>query len=169
MNDFLSPTAKAKAFSRLREFLKGHDFERRFSKEERALFDVELTHLERSQFRTVLFRHLRTTGKHDYFEIGYHGEPLRIVKTSLRGVWAVWWALHNGSSGSDALRASDLVDPDAGEPEQSARRMIRKTAAAQFACWGLPELELAAKLCTVSNTGLIRCERPVASAKVITR
>lgn len=164
----MSPTARAKAFNRLREFLKGHEFERYFSIEERALFDAELKTLARHQFRTVIFRHLRTEGPHDYFEIGYQGEPLRTVKTSLRGVWPVWWALDDGGT-SESLRASDLAAPDADEPEQSVRRMIHNTAAKEFERWNLPELASAAKACKVaSGTGVVRCERPAHSPKVIT-
>lgn len=165
--DLLSPSARAHAFKRLLEF--AGKTANRFSEAELALFHAELTRLARSQHRVVVFRHLRMDGQHEYFEIGHQGDALRTVRTSNRGVWATWWVLNYGGT-SEALRAADLAAPDAREPEQSVRRMIRTTAAKQFARWGIPELEAAAKACTVSNgAGIVRCERPVHAPKVITR
>ncbi|QDF96783.1 hypothetical protein CJ010_09705 [Azoarcus sp. DD4] len=155
--------------NRLRAFLHVHDFERRFTIEERAFLDAELQALARNQHRAPVFRHLRTEGQHDHFEIGCEGDRLRVVKTSNRGIWAVWWVLDDGGA-SEALRATDLAAPHATEPEQSVRRMIRTTAAKQFARWGMPELAAAATACKVANgTGVVRCERPAHAPKVITR
>lgn len=168
-NHTMSPTAKGRALNRLRAFLQGHEFERRFTDEEREFLDAALQTLARNQHRPLVFRHLRTEGQHDHFEIGHEGEPLRTVKTANRGIWATWWVLDDGGT-SEALRATDLAAPDATEPEQSVRRMIRTTAAKEFARWGMPELEAAAKACRVANgTGVVRCERPAHAPKVITR
>lgn len=165
----MSPTAKVQALNRLRAFLQGHEFERRFTTDERAFLTAALQTLARGQHRVVIFRHLRTEGQKDYFEIGYQGEPLRIVKTDKRGIWATWWVLDDGGA-SDALRATDLAAPNATEPEQSVRRMIRTTAAKEFARWGIPELEAAAMACGVANgTGVVRCERPAHAPRVVTR
>jgi hypothetical protein len=163
--ELLSPSSRARAFNRLLDFARTTGD--RFSKWELALFEVELTNLARSQHRQPVFRHVCTDGQHDHFEIGYQGEPLRTVKTSLRGVWATWWVLDDEGK-SDTLRAADLAAPDADEPEQSVRRMIHTTAAKQFARWAMPELEAAAKACKVTN-GIVRCERPVHAPKVTTR
>lgn len=165
----LSPSAKIKALSRLSAFLQGGEFERRFSIEERAFLTDALSTLASKQHHGIVFRHLRTENQRDHFEIGHEGGPLRVVKTCNRGVWATWWLLDDGGA-SEALRATDLAAPDATEPEQSVRRMIRVTAASQFARWGMPELEAAAKACRVANgTGVVRCERPAHAPRVITR
>lgn len=163
--ELLSPSSRARAFNRLLYFARTTGD--RFAKWELALFEAELTNLARSQHRQPVLRHLRTDGQHDYFEIGYQGEALRLVKTTLRGVWAVWWALDDEGR-TDTLRAGDLAAPDADEPEQSVRRMIHTTAAKQFARWGMPELEAAAKACKVTS-GIVRCERPAHAPKVTTR
>ena len=149
----------------LRQFLPS--LAERFEPEQLAFLDATLADLAKTQRRAVVFRYAGQSGCRDRFDIGYEGEHVVSVKTSLRGVWAVWWALDNAGS-STALRASDLAAPDAAEPDQSVRRMIKRTAAAQFARWGFPELEGAAKACTIID-GAVVCERHAHAPRVLTR
>lgn len=161
----LSPTAKARALNRLRDYLPL--LEARFEPQQLAYLDATLAMLAKAQHRVVVFRYKGQEGHRDRFDIGYEGGPLLPVETTLRGVWAVWWALDNAGS-SSALRASDLAAPEADEPDQSVRRMIKRTAAAQFARWGFPELEAAATACTIRD-GAVICERAVHAPRVLTR
>lgn len=113
----------------------------------------------------IVFRWLRDEGGQHVFELGHEGLPTRIVKTSRRGIWAVWWCLANRDG---CLRTTDLVDPDVDTPDNSVRRQIRVTAAQQFAAWGMPELEAAALACTVAN-GVVDMQLAVNAPRFITQ
>lgn len=166
----LSPSATVKALQRAANLVE-HRLQGSFGPEELAT--IKQTLLDRANMlqtglrRAVVFRWLGSTPAGETFEIGYEGEPLRTVKTTLRGVWAVWWLL-NDSGVSESLRATDLAAPHADEPEQSVRKMIRTDAAKMFRRCGIPELESAAKACHITR-GILTCDRPVHAPKVVTR
>lgn len=113
----------------------------------------------------IVFRWLRDEGSQHVFELGHEGLPTRIVKTSRRGIWAVWWCLANRDG---YLRTTDLAAPDVDTPDNSVRRQIRVTAAQQFAGWGMPELEAAALACTVAN-GVVDMQLAVNAPTFITQ
>jgi hypothetical protein len=107
-----------------------------------------LMRIKRNLGGAVIFRHLGNEARQDVYELGREGLPTRTVKTTCRGVWGLWWCLANRGG---LLRTTDLSDPDVDDPDASVRRQIRKTAAQQFASWGMPELEAAALACTVAH------------------
>lgn len=113
----------------------------------------------------VVFRWRGDDGPRMVFEIGLEGLPLRTVKTTCRGVWAVWWCLDNPR---EKLPTTDLADPAADTADASVRRQIRKTAAKQFADWGMAHLESAALVCTV-GAGVIEMQLPVNAPRFITQ
>lgn len=124
-----------------------------------------LAECKRRLSRPVVFKWHGDEGRQHVFELGHEGLPTRIVKTSRRGIWAVWWCLANRDG---YLRTTDLAAPDVDTPDNSVRRQIRVTAAQQFAGWGMPELEAAALACTVAN-GVVDMQLAVNAPRFITQ
>jgi hypothetical protein len=113
----------------------------------------------------VVFRYL---GEDDamraVYEVG-RGDEVRRVTTRKRGVFTVWWLLHNPG---DAWKPEHLSRPGALTPADSARTMVRDIAAKQFMAWGMPELAAAAKACHKCGEHM-HMERPHDALQVITR
>lgn len=110
-----------------------------------AMIDREA---ERDALTVVFQWHGQDEQRRDVFTIGRVGDVRKVVAVS-RGVWIVWWAIHNCND-PRGLDTSTLVDPDATQPDASVRRMVRVQAIKQFRALDLPELECAALACHVS-------------------
>lgn len=127
----------------------------------------QLQRLKAQAALPVVFRHLGTDDAgQDCYEIGRDGAT-RFVRSRCRGVWAVHRLLACRHELAE-LNVGDLADPEAREPEASARRAIRHTAALKFREWGVPELEAATLACKVSG-GIVFLELPANAPQFDTR
>lgn len=133
----------------------GHEFARQFLERAKAKLA-----------RPVVIRHLGADAGRDRYEIGHEGDT-RIVATRCRGVWATWWLLDDAGR-SGGLQADCLTAPGATEPEASARKAIRVTAARQFEYWGMAQLRTAALACGIRG-GVVAMALPCNAPRFITR
>lgn len=132
-----------------------------------ALRIIDLGEALARRRRRLVFRHLGSDDRgRDLFELGWEGEPLRRVTTTLRGVWWAWAAIDDAGR-HDVLRAADFAAPEASEPEGSARKAIRITAA-RWLKRELPELGAALAAITI-DAGKIRYEPAVSALRIVTR
>lgn len=115
--------------------------------------------------RTLVFKHTGPDGSHDVFELGYEGEPLRTLRTGERCVWWLWAAFDDAGKTS-TLRASAFAAPDAAHPDASARKALRKTAAAIVGRY-VPELEALATSVEVRD-GVIRFAPSYRAPRIVT-
>lgn len=115
--------------------------------------------------RVLVFKHLGTEGSQEVFELGYEGEPLRTLRTGDRCVWWLW-AAFNDAGASSAFRASAFAAPDAAHPDASARKALRKTAAAIVGRY-VPELEALAASVEVRD-GIIRFAPSYRAPRIVT-
>lgn len=116
--------------------------------------------------RGLVFKHLGTECSQDVFELGYEGEALRTLRTGERCVWWLWAAL-NDAGATSTLRAIDFAAPDAAHPDASARKALRKTAAAIVEHY-VPELKTLAASVEVRD-GVIRFAPSYRAPRIVTR
>ena len=116
--------------------------------------------------RALVFKHIGTDGCHEVFELGYEGEALRTLRTGKRCVWWLWAAI-NDAGKSSVYRAIDFAAPDAAHPDASARKALRKTAAAIVGGF-VPELAALATSVEVRD-GVIRFAPSYRAPRIVTR
>lgn len=132
----------------------------------RAAVRIALNEAVRRAGLGLVFKHLGSEGGQDVFELGYEGEPLRTLRTGERCVWWLWAAFDDAGE-STSLRAIDFAAPDAAHPDISARKAIRRTAAAIVGRY-VPELEALATSVEVVG-GVIRYAPSHRAPRIVTR